>query len=443
VSAPILVLGMHRSGTSCLAAMLVAAGGVVRGESVRNWDNPRGHHEANALIRLNEDVLGTSGGHWLEAPEQVVWTTEQGAERDRLLAQPAPPWPRASSPGVWKDPRTLLVWPFWRAAGVPFRSVGVVRHPLAVARSMLAWRGLPVDEGLRLWLAHVRPLAESGAPVLVFDRPREEFVADVRRVARDLGLPGDPEPGYAAELVHHGAGEGPSGDPARLDDAIALYERLGGRASAPAAPFPWDDVRAALAAISAGRSDAADTSARAALAAVADPAAVMAPLAAALLQAHQGDRLLALLDAAGLPPALDGLLRGKAHLDAKRPREAARALRAAVAVEAPLYEARHLLPLALWDAGEKAAADQALADLLPVALYRFRVHAKRAEWAWRRKDAAAALAHLELALESAPFRRHGRLLHRRAAWKQALGDAAGAAADRALARERDPSFRPG
>ena len=58
-----LVLGMHRSGTSCLAGMLSAAGVARAGQSVRNWDNARGHFEALALVRLNESVLAASGEH--------------------------------------------------------------------------------------------------------------------------------------------------------------------------------------------------------------------------------------------------------------------------------------------------------------------------------------------------------------------------------------------
>ena len=426
---------MHRSGTSCLAAMLTAAGGHVPGEAVRNWDNPRGHYEATDLIRLNDDVLAHSGGHWLAPPGQVRWTAEHAAGRDHLLELAGRP--------VLKDPRTLLVLPFWAASPHPHATVGVVRHPLAVARSLHAWRGIPIAEGLALWLAHNRPLAASGARVLAFDQPRERFVADVIAVAADLGLDADATrigAAYAEDLVHHGTGDGPSGEPEGVAPCLDLYERLGGIANPTDATFPWGPIRAALDALAAGRLHDADRNARDALAADADPAAVMAPLAAAWLRAHQGDALLLLLDAVQLPSPLDGLLRGKAHLDARRPAEAARWLAAACAVPAPLYEARHLLPVALWDAGEADAADRAAEALLPVALYPFRVHARRAEWAWSRNDPAAAFAHLDAALESAPFRRHGRLLNRRAAWKEALGDGEGAAADRALGRERDPAF---
>jgi hypothetical protein len=433
----LIILGMHRSGTSCLASLLMAAGARVSGTSLRNWDNPRGHHEASDLVRLNEDVLAHSGGHWLKPPPTVRWTAAQAAERDRLLATP-------EQPALWKDPRTLLVLPFWQAASAPRRFIGIVRHPLAVAHSLLAWRGMPVDDALHLWRAHVAALATSGAPIVCFDQPKAQFIQEVARLALDLGLhPDGLEAAYAEDGVHHSP-EGPTGDGALLADCLAIYAQVAQKPVldqrvAPGA-FPWAQVEATCAALAAGLPALA--LAQAALAAAADPAGALAPIAVACLK-HHPDTLLALLDTHPLPPALAHLLRGKAHLAAQRPAEAAIALHAACAVEAPLYEARHLLPVALWEAGGAAAADTALAELLPSALYPFRLHARRAEWAWQAGDAEAALAHLEAALHSAPPWRHGRLLHRRAAWRQARGDHAGAAEDRRLAAERDPGFRRG
>jgi hypothetical protein len=429
----ILVLGMHRSGTSCVAAMLVAAGARVPGEAVRNWDNPRGHHEANALVRLNEDVLAHSGGHWLAAPPSVRWTDAHAAERDRLLSEDA---------ALLKDPRTLLVLPFWAASRVGHGRLGVVRHPLAVARSLLAWRGVAIDEGLRLWLAHARPLLDAGVDVIQFDRPREDVVAGVVRAARGFGLGGDDgviAAAYADELVHHGAGDGPTGDRGLLAEALGVYAACGGGEASRSA-FPWAEVSAAIRALEARDVDGAAVAARAALRAAGDPIAVAAPLTSAFLRRHQGERLLAVLDEVTLPPAVDGLLRGKAHLDAKHWADAVKHLRAACEAPEPLYEARHLLPVALHGNRDRREADRMLAELLPAAIYPFRVHARRAEWAWTRNDREVALQHLDAAIAAAPARRQGRLLHRRAAWKRILGDLDGAEADLALARERDPAY---
>src|SRR6476646_1918634 len=85
MASAIVVLGMHRSGTSCLAGMLAAGALASAGEAVRNWDNARGHHEMLDVVRLDEAVLAHSGGHWLSAPTAVRWTDEHARARDRLL----------------------------------------------------------------------------------------------------------------------------------------------------------------------------------------------------------------------------------------------------------------------------------------------------------------------------------------------------------------------
>ena len=441
--AAILVLGMHRSGTSCLAALLAAAGARVPGDSLRNWDNPKGHHEATALVRLNDDVLAHSGGHWLEAPDEVRWTDAQAAERDRLLALMPD-----GRPALLKDPRTLLTLPFWRASPVPHRLIGVVRHPLAVARSLLAWRQMPVDEGLALWLAHNRALTGAGCPVLDFALPAGEFTAAVVTMGASLGLTPDPTAlatAYVPDLVHHGAGDGPTDTPELLGTCERLWRQLaGGTAdSAGATSFPWQALERFRQAL-AGGDDAAARRIAGEACAVADPAAPLAPIATACLGSHRGDVLLGILAdqnlASRLSVGLRHLLIAKAHLDRKDAAAAAEHLELACRQAEPLYEARHLLPTALHAAGRLAEADAAAAALVPVALYPFRVHARRAEWAWAQGEAVSAFAHLESALAAAPPWRQGRLLFRRATWKERLGDSAGAKADRTRAAEVDPGW---
>jgi hypothetical protein len=102
-SLAIVVLGMHRSGTSCLAGMLAAGGLASAGDAVRNWDNARGHHEMLDMVRLDEAVLAYSGGHWLSPPRELRWTDEHEASRDRLLRARI-----GGKPVLLKDPRTLL-----------------------------------------------------------------------------------------------------------------------------------------------------------------------------------------------------------------------------------------------------------------------------------------------------------------------------------------------
>ena len=180
--------------------------------------------------------------------------------------------------------------------------------------------------------------------------------------------------------------------------------------------------------------------ARRALALAPSPDAALAPLSSAFLRRHAGAALLTVLTDPTLPatPSLD-LARAKCLLDAGRPAEAIPLLAALAALPSPLYEARNLLPTALYAAGRHAEADDALVALLPDALYPFRLHAKRAEWAWQRGDRPLALSLLTDAIEAAPPWRRGRLLLRRASWKERVGDPS-AGIDREEARVVDPAY---
>jgi hypothetical protein len=451
----IVVLGMHRSGTSCLAGMLAAAGIASAGDTIRNWDNARGHHEMLDLVRLNEAVLAHSGGHWLSAPREVRWTAAHAAERDRLLRLQID-----GRPVLLKDPRTLLVLPFWRASANAFRTVGIVRHPLAVARSLDAWRGMPLADGIALWLAHNRVLAaeraERGCPVIDFEQPRDAFVAAVGAVsggdAAALGR------GYEAQLVHHDPSDAPV--VADLDQAIALYRELAGaltgsrsdlpapRDPTPRVPFPRAQLSAVRAAVARADVDAALEAARHALAGVSDPAAALIPIVGALLygRAIAEPRALAgardLIDerARDLEPGLADLLHAKLDLAAGDPETAVTRLERACAQPQPLYQARGLLPQALRAAGDTAEARGALEQLSRDALYPHGPLSTLAEWSWLDGDRDRAITEMRTAIAAAPSHRRGRLRTRLAEWLHELGDPASARTELALAIDEDPGY---
>lgn len=447
----LVVLGMHRSGTSCLAGMLCATGAVAAGATLRNWDNARGHFESLATVRLNEAVLARSGGHWLEVPARVRWTEEQAQERDRLLGQSI----EGRAP-LLKDPRTLPCLAFWRASALPFRSLGIVRHPLAVARSLASWRGLPLELGLELWTAHNRILAADqelhGYPLLDFEQPvaafREALVSACERLG--LSLEGAArrtafEEAYEERLVHHDGAD--ASGLAGLEEAAALYRTLARRAgSRDEGPVRRPHPRTALEAfeqrLAAGDGEGALDAALAALEAAADPAAVAVPVVAALLRVRARGAAEAFLAHADtvLEPALARLLTGKVHLAFGDARAALPHLVAACAVPEPLHQARRLLPLALRQAGRKAEAREALRTLAAHALYPHGPLAWLAEWTRSDGDPRAALERMRAAIEAAPPHRRGRLRTRHATWLVELGEPDGARAELRLALEEDPTY---
>lgn len=458
VGAPVVVLGMHRSGTSCISGMLVAHGFTPPGNVVRNWDNERGHFEATRAVRLNEAVLAHSGGHWLSPPTTVCWTAEHAAERDALLACPGT---------LLKDPRTLLTLPFWRASTLPMRMIGIVRAPLAVARSLSSWRQMPLADSMALWLAHNRMLLQAhreldAFPLLDFDQPESAFLTAVQDAFAQLGITADAEvvrQSYVRELVHHDAFSPVTDSPAT--DTVATFSKVtmevesvhvdvrrrclgAGSTDIGTAPraFPWAELSALRVALAAGNHPEAVIQALRACAAPGDPAAVAVPVIADLVRAGQvaaARQVLTVLEAR-LNPALGDLLAGKIALAGGDAQHAVACFTRACAMPEPFWEARQLLPLALRRAGLRDAARAAQVALVPHALYPHGILATLAEWAWADDDQVAALDWSQQAITAAPTRRRGRLRTRRAAWLRQRGDTASADRELSLAHLEDPGF---
>ena len=427
----LLVLGMHRSGTSCVAGLLAAAGARVPGPMVRNWDNPRGHHEATAAIRLNEDVLAYSGGSWLRPPAALRWSDAHAAARDALLAT-------AGAPTLIKDPRCLLTLAFWRAAQPA--CLGVVRHPAAVAASLRSWRGLASAEAWALWLAHNRALATAD-DVAIIDFDAANVVAAVATWACAHGLGPDPAVLAAAwlpEAVHHRTtATDDHADPALHAEALALHASLVARASnhgavATIPSFPWALIDAAI-------SQQHAISAHAALADGADPGAVLVALAAPLLRQGRAALVVELAATVGIPPRLAALITAKARLAQDRPAEGLAALAPALTATQPDWEARILHATLLRRTGRHDDARAAQAALIDDAIHPWQEAAHLATW--EREDRIAGHhQRLEAAIAASPSHRRGRLLCRLARWH--LEDDAGTAAAALVQRCacEDPSW---
>lgn len=447
---PTLVLGMHRSGTSCLAGMLAAGGVASAGDAIRNWDNARGHFEMLDAVRLDEAVLAHSAGHWLSPPAEVRWTDEHATTRDRLLTTRID-----GRPALIKDPRALLVLPFWRASKIPFHAIAIVRHPLAVARSLQSWRATPIDEGIALWNAHNQVLLDDRARhdyrVIDFDASRDVMVASVIGAVQTFTSAVDEKAlaaAYEDRLVHHD-GEEPAG--ARIDEALHVHARLleVGASSTRVTcsrgtrrPYPRGRMVVFERHLEHGDVASAVACAREALADIVDAAAVLVPVVAALVRrgATADARALITEQASRLDDGLADLLHGKVLLGAGDTDGAAAHLEAACAVARPFHQARHLLPQALRGAGRHAEARAALERVAGDALYAHGPLATLAEWSWIDGECTRALAEMARAIEAAPPHRRGRLRTRRAEWLLKHGEPNAARAELEQAIIEDPAY---
>jgi glycosyltransferase involved in cell wall biosynthesis len=140
---PVVVAGMHRSGTSLMAA-IVEAGGVAMGERLLAADrhNRHGYREDLDFLELNRELLLATtpdgdGGHpdwgWTEHDRRDRAVPEGFAARARELVAARV---EGGARWGWKDPRTTLLLDFWHGLLDDPKYVLVYRAPWDVADSM-------------------------------------------------------------------------------------------------------------------------------------------------------------------------------------------------------------------------------------------------------------------------------------------------------------------
>jgi len=198
-SRAIVILGMHRSGTSAITRG-VAALGVFLGSDFLDAqpENPTGYWEDKGIVDLNERVLKTLGLTW-DAVAPVDGALLESNAMRRLRRSAAAYVRRAfGRHALWgfKDPRTIRVLPFWldvfTACAVDDTYLLVIRNPMSVAKSLFARQQMPLQAALQLWLAYSIPFFDrtSRKPMIVvdYDRFMMEPRRELQRVADGLAI---------------------------------------------------------------------------------------------------------------------------------------------------------------------------------------------------------------------------------------------------------------
>ena len=199
----IVVLGMHRSGTSAVARLLPELGvGIGVTDSAVAEDNPSGFWEDPEVVDINRRLMAAMGSDWYlpkalsgeMAPDAALVNEARALLQDRL---------HASSIWGFKDPRTAMLLPFWQQVfddlGVEPSYILAIRQPRSVAESLLRRNGLPESQSCLLWLAYmVEALqhTEGARRVIVdYDSLLESPFEEAMRIAAELALPheGDAE----------------------------------------------------------------------------------------------------------------------------------------------------------------------------------------------------------------------------------------------------------
>lgn len=210
----VVLLSMHRSGSSLTANILQKLGMSLGPFKLLGAEpsNPHGHFESVPFHDLNRKVQEWAFGFPDDLPNDPAiraqflesgaeWPTdrvipeewlEEGERLTRALVE-------SGSPSGFKDPRTVLTWPFWRLVFQRIENLEVVpaillRSPHEIAMSLCSrargeqpyWDALDV---VGVNLARLKVIAdESGGRVPITRFATPHFRTDLQRLVESCGL---------------------------------------------------------------------------------------------------------------------------------------------------------------------------------------------------------------------------------------------------------------
>jgi len=195
----IVVLGMHRSGTSVVTRGLQVLG-VDVGQNLLppQPDNPKGFWEDANIVAFNDRVLSAFNMTW-DSIGPIGENSWKYAELDSVRAD-AINYLRNTFTGkrVWgfKDPRTARALPFWQTIikelGIEDKYVFVIRNPISIAKSLEKRNGIPAEKSHLLWIDHAISSVSftMGKPFIVvnYDSLMTTPEEQINRLARLLEL---------------------------------------------------------------------------------------------------------------------------------------------------------------------------------------------------------------------------------------------------------------
>lgn len=195
----IVVLGMHRSGTSALTRVLSLLGAdLPKNVLGPGLGNETGHWESDDLWPIHDDMLtaaGTSWHDWRAIGADWIESGPAEATKQRLLAILSQDF-AGSTLFTVKDPRICRFVPLWLDVLARFAATPVpvlpVRSPLEVAASLRRRNGFPLTKSYLLWLRHVldaeRNTRHLPRAIITYDLLLDDWRAVAKRISETTGV---------------------------------------------------------------------------------------------------------------------------------------------------------------------------------------------------------------------------------------------------------------
>jgi hypothetical protein len=149
MSKQVIVLGMHRSGTSSIALILQELG-IDMGDRLlgASSSNPFGHVEDEDFLELHELILKDAKGSWDFPPKQIK--LEEAFEKYKDKIKDIIKSKNTNEVWGWKEPRTTLFAKNYHGLLDNPYYICISRNELEVAQSLKKRNHMPIKKGLKL-----------------------------------------------------------------------------------------------------------------------------------------------------------------------------------------------------------------------------------------------------------------------------------------------------
>ncbi len=156
----VLILGMHRSGTSALTGTLNLLDISLGNELLEpKNDNQKGFFENKSIVEINESILESLGAHWHDVfyvPEAL--STLDSSLRDKLKKVIVKEF-EGSPLFAIKDPRLASLFPLYESVlnelSIEIKIIIPYRNPIEVARSLSNRDKFTQEKAILLWTYNI------------------------------------------------------------------------------------------------------------------------------------------------------------------------------------------------------------------------------------------------------------------------------------------------
>lgn len=221
----VIISGMHRSGTSATAKMLIDLG-FYAGNNLMpaSKDNPMGFWEDMDIFNLNNTILDSLFLTWdklenfnkrrINIFDKIIWDNFHAQAIDLINKKI-----EQSELTVIKDPRFSILLPFWNMVFNQVKAkvyfIHTFRNPLSVAKSLEKRDGISIKNGLLLWYYYnISSLLDLNKPILIIqyqeliDHPVEilkkiHLFTEINNESKKLNLEKICKQSIKKDLNHH------------------------------------------------------------------------------------------------------------------------------------------------------------------------------------------------------------------------------------------------